>query len=267
MGNCCESKTKDTDGQVKPVSFATPLKDKSAPYCRDTTLIVKPDRRDDFLEKIHELQEKCLEEPLALMYRFGEDESCENTFHIFEQYKGEEGFKAHSKAAHLAIWDEFAATDPFMEPPQVDGFYEIRPSTTYHGVHFTGHHTGHRGHLHVTHHGKDQATETVKPSSGVKGEKLYCVNVSIKIKPTRREGLLQCIRANQQGTLNEEPLAASYVYGEDDHCPNTFHFHEQYKGPEGFEEHKKTKHFLEWEKFASNDPFDEPPKVVFFTES
>lgn len=267
MGNCCESKSKD-EGDVKPVSFDhhSPLKDKSAAYCRDTTLTIKPDRRGDFIEKVHELQSKALEAPLTLMYRFGEDENCENTFHIFEQYDGEKGFKAHCQADHLAVWDEFVATDPFEDAPQVDGFYEIRPSRTYHGHHFTGHHTGARGTLHVTHHGTDTSTKTAQKGSGEEGEKLYCVNVSIKVKPARREGFLQCIRGMQHGTLNDEPMAASYVYGEDDHDAQTFHFHEQYKGREGFEAHTKTKHFMDWEKFVSSDPFKEPPKVVFYTE-
>jgi quinol monooxygenase YgiN len=45
---------------------------------------------------------------------------------------------------------------------------------------------------------------------------------------------------------------------------NTFYLHEQYKSKEGFHEHTQSPHFAEWKKFASTDPFIQPPIVSFF---
>ena len=69
---------------------------------------------------------------------------------------------------------------------------------------------------------------------------------------------------NQAGTLSNEPLAVTYLYGEDTETPNVFHFHEQYVGQAGFEAHRQSAHFAEWEVFASSNPFTGPPEVFFF---
>ena len=58
------------------------------------------------------------------------------------------------------------------------------------------------------------------------GSKL-CVNVQLRVKPERRDEFIQCIRQNQQGTLQTEPLAIEYVWGEDTEEANTFHFYEK----------------------------------------
>jgi quinol monooxygenase YgiN len=95
---------------------------------------------------------------------------------------------------------------------------------------------------------------------------LYCLSVKLCIKSEVRSEFLDCIAANQHGTLSSEPLAVTYVYGEDEKEPNTFHFFEQYQGVEGFEAHTKTPHFAAWEEFASTEPFTEPPVVTFYTD-
>ena len=79
---------------------------------------------------------------------------------------------------------------------------------------------------------------------------LYCLNVQLCIKPERRDEFLATIKANQAGTLSKEPLAVTYLFGEDETTPNTFHFHEKYKGRAGFEAHTKAPHFAVWETFA-----------------
>ena len=94
----------------------------------------------------------------------------------------------------------------------------------------------------------------------------YCLNVKLCIKPERRSEFIQCIRANQQGTLSTEPLALEYVWGEDTSEPNTFHFYEKYEGRGGFEAHTQTPHFEAWEAFAATAPFTEPPVVSFYEE-
>lgn len=95
---------------------------------------------------------------------------------------------------------------------------------------------------------------------------LYCLNVCIRIKPERRAEFLRCIAANQHGTLTSEPLAVTYVYGEDVDETNTWYFFEQYIGNAGFEAHCQTYHFKEWETFASSNPFQMTPEVKFFIE-
>ena len=94
----------------------------------------------------------------------------------------------------------------------------------------------------------------------------YCLNVKLSVKPERRGEFIDCIRANQEGTLRREPLALEYVWGEDTEQPNTFHFYEKYEGRGGFEAHTQTEHFADWEVFAATDPFTEPPVVSFYEE-
>ena len=103
-----------------------------------------------------------------------------------------------------------------------------------------------------------QADSTLPP--------LYCLNIQLDVKPERREEFLKCIRANQYGTLTTEPLAVTYIFGEDETIPNTFHFFEQYLGKEGFVAHTESPHFAAWEEFASSEPFTAPPKVSFYKE-
>ena len=55
-----------------------------------------------------------------------------------------------------------------------------------------------------------------------------------------------------------------YEWGECTKEPNTFHFHEQYLGKEGFDAHAATPHFADWEAFAATDPFTKEPEVSFF---
>jgi len=95
---------------------------------------------------------------------------------------------------------------------------------------------------------------------------MYCLNVKLAVKPERRDEFLECIKNNQRGTLGTEPLAVVYTYGEEVDNPNTFYFHEKYKGKEGFEAHAAAPHFAAWEKFAATDPFTSPPEVFFFDE-
>ena len=94
----------------------------------------------------------------------------------------------------------------------------------------------------------------------------YHVQVILRIKPDRRDDFLACILTNQQQTLSTEPLALSYVFGEDETTPNTFHFSEAYKSKQGFEDHCATPHFAAWEKFVQTDPFTQPPEVYKFVD-
>jgi quinol monooxygenase YgiN len=97
-------------------------------------------------------------------------------------------------------------------------------------------------------------------------EKKYCLNVTIWVKPERREEFLACIKQNQTGTLSTEPLVRGYTWGESTSEPNTFYFQEQFASEEGFIAHTQTPHFAVWKEFADSDPFTKPPEVKFFRE-
>ena len=94
---------------------------------------------------------------------------------------------------------------------------------------------------------------------------LFCLNVSVYIKPERRDEFLLAVKQNAIGTLTTEPLNRLYTWGESTTEPNTFHFQEQFVGEAGFEEHKKTAHFAVWLEFANDadSPFSKPP--IFFS--
>ena len=68
----------------------------------------------------------------------------------------------------------------------------------------------------------------------------YCLHVRLQVRAERRDEFLECIQANQRGTLTTEPLALAYLFGEDETSTNTFHFFEAYKGRAGFEAHTQT---------------------------
>jgi quinol monooxygenase YgiN len=170
-------------------------------------------------------------EPLAVTYLFGEDETAPNTFRFFEAYKGRAGFEAHTKTPHFADWETFVATDPLSAPPQVQ-FYSEFPAGAPRLPELTAEH--------------------------------YCLGVCLRVKPERRDEFLESIKANQRGTLTTEPLVVTYLVGEDETAPNTFHLFEAYKGRAGFEAHTKSPHFAVWEKFVATEPFSAPPQVLLY---
>ena len=205
-------------------------------YCLNVKLCIKPEVREPFLECIRANQRGTLSsaEPLAVTYVFGEDESTPNTFHFFEQYRGVEGFEAHTKSPHFADWETFAATEPFTEPPVVSFYTEDAP--------------GRAG---------------LAPASAAP---LFCLHVALHVKPERRNAFLGAMRGDQEGALTTEPACASYLFGEDANEPNTFHMYEAYAyGRAGFEAHAKSESYAAWSAFKQTDPFSRPATVSYFT--
>lgn len=102
-------------------------------------------------------------------------------------------------------------------------------------------------------------------SNEYKGKR-FCLNVNVFVKPERREAFLKAIAINSAGTLSNEPLNISYLWGESTTEKNTFHFQEQFKGEEGFIAHTNSPHFATWKEFADaeDSPFWKPPVVFFF---
>ena len=98
------------------------------------------------------------------------------------------------------------------------------------------------------------------------GKGRYCLNVTLYPNPARREEFVDCIRNNQNNSV-QEPKCVQYTWGESTTESNVFHFHEEYEDKDGFEFHTKTPHFALWDKFASSDnAFTKPPEVLFFEE-
>lgn len=93
-------------------------------YCLGVTVVVKPERRDEFLKNIQANQRGTRStEKLVVSYLYGEDNDAKNTFYLFEAYKGRAGFEAHTGSEHFAVWSKFVDTTPFTTPPQLD-FYK-----------------------------------------------------------------------------------------------------------------------------------------------
>lgn len=204
-------------------------------YCLNVKLVIKPEVRTEFMECIKNNQHGTLtKEKLAVTYIWGEDEKTPNTFHFFEQYQGRKGFEAHTKTAHFAAWEQFASTDPFAEPPTVSFYEEDSP-------------------------GREGLAQVPD------GQSLFCLNVALHCKPERREDFLLALRADQAGALDSEPACVSYLFGEDENQPNTFHMFERYIGRHGFEEHAKSDHYAKWSEFKASEPFSAPATVAYYS--
>ena len=96
------------------------------------------------------------------------------------------------------------------------------------------------------------------------GQCVFCLNVTLVVKPERREEFLGKILADQEGTLRDEPDALLFLVGEDTAVRNTFYLHEEYVGEAGFEAHKRAPHFAPWQAFCDSNPFVAPPQVCFY---
>lgn len=105
---------------------------------------------------------------------------------------------------------------------------------------------------------------TMMSSSGsTTTNKPYGVNLKFSIKPDRREEFLSIAKDTQRKSLETEPLALQYIFGEDVDTPNTFHVHKQFIGEEGLVAHRKTEHGVNWDAFSNSDPFTTDGQPTF----
>jgi quinol monooxygenase YgiN len=196
----------------------------SALFCLNVCLRVKPERREEFLDCIRANQEGTLAtEPLAVTYAYGEDESTPNTWRFFEQYLGKAGFEAHTQTDHFAAWEAFASSEPspFSAPPEVRFFVEDSAASVCAGA---------------------AAVREVLDDGDF--TKLFCLDVTMSVKPESRDAFLEALRHDQKGAVAAEPLAVSYLFGEDTETANVFHMFEAYSGGrDGFAAHAKTPHY------------------------
>jgi quinol monooxygenase YgiN len=204
----------------------------SGPIALNVKVLVKPERRAEFLKKIqYHAKQTVKTEPGALQFTLGEDTETKNVFHFHEQYKEQKDLDYHQASPHFVKWEEFCATDPFTAETVVN-------------VYQCDH---------------DPTPVTMRSA--------YCLNVELCIQPELRDEFLKVILNNQKGS-RAEPFCLQYDFGESVDTPNSFYFHEQYtgadKGKEGFDAHAIAPHFQIWEKFAATDPFSKPPVVSFY---
>ena len=220
-------------------------------YCLNVCLRIKPERRAEFLRCISANQLGTLTtEPLAVTYVYGEDETDSDTWRFFEQYAGKDGFDAHRRTPHFAKWEEFASTDPFAAPPEVRFFEEDSSGASCLGSRMV------RDALLAF--GGDGRHATAR---------LFCLDVTMTVRPEKRDAFLDALRADQRGAVTSEPNAVSYLFGEDDTTPNVFHMFEAYSGGGrgGFEEHARTEHYGKWAEFkVDEEPFSSPPVVGYY---
>ena len=216
------------------ISVISGFSAKVKPYCLNLRCSIKPDRREEFISKLKEQQQKTLEESESLQYVIGEETESTNTFYIHEQYLGREGYDAHCNMPHVAEWERYKQSNAFIEggEPIVQCFY-----------------------------GEQEPVKTPVRSA-------YCVAVELYIKPDVIEEFTQVIEGNSRGSNNDEPLCLQYVYGKSTTDSNLFIFHEEYTGgndgKDGFDAHASTPHFKVWEEFAAKEPFTKDPVVHFF---
>lgn len=217
----------------------------SALFCLNVCLRVKPERREEFLDCIRANQEGTLAtEPLAVTYAYGEDESTPNTWRFFEQYLGKAGFEAHTQTDHFAAWEAFASSEPspFSAPPEVRFFVEDSAASVCAGA---------------------AAVREVLDDGDF--TKLFCLDVTMSVKPESRDAFLEALRHDQKGAVAAEPLAVSYLFGEDTETANVFHMFEAYSGGrDGFAAHAKTPHYAKWAEFKATEPFSAPAKVGYY---
>eukprot|EP00588_Corethron_pennatum_P010176 CAMPEP_0194272574 /NCGR_PEP_ID=MMETSP0169-20130528/6110_1 /TAXON_ID=218684 /ORGANISM="Corethron pennatum, Strain L29A3" /LENGTH=229 /DNA_ID=CAMNT_0039015275 /DNA_START=82 /DNA_END=771 /DNA_ORIENTATION=- len=207
----------------------------SGPVGLNLKISLKPERRDDFFKVIqNDAKQTVATEPGALQFTLGEDTEKINIFYLHEQYKEMKDVEHHQTTPHFDEWQAFCETEPFTADPVIDVYRRYD------------------GDAH---------------SPGITGPGTYCLNVELCIRPEVRDTFMECILNNQRGSRNE-PLCLQYDFGESVETPNSFYFHEQYKGAdggrEGFEAHAASPHFAAWEEFAATGPFTKPPVVAFY---
>jgi quinol monooxygenase YgiN len=92
----------------------------------------------------------------------------------------------------------------------------------------------------------------------------YCINLSCKVQPDRRDDFVHLIKGNQRLTLQDEPEALQYVVGQDVQDETRFYIHEQFTSEQAFFYHKTTPHNANWKAFCATNPFIDSPTVSLY---
>lgn len=91
-------------------------------FCLNANLYIRPERREEFLRVIESARSQSIREPLCAEYNFGESIETSNTFHVHQEYIGDdggkEGFELHADTPHYQRWKDFSNhQEPFTEEP------------------------------------------------------------------------------------------------------------------------------------------------------
>mmetsp|Transcript_5818 Transcript_5818/g.8729 ORF Transcript_5818/g.8729 Transcript_5818/m.8729 type:complete len:172 (+) Transcript_5818:25-540(+) len=110
-------------GEAPTPSLTTPEK----VFALNVKLVVKEERRDDFLSTItYDQKQTLLLEPGAIAFVVGADFYDSNTFYLHEEYKSLADFQYHMSTEHYAKWDAFCKEEPFVS--QVNDAYFVLPN-------------------------------------------------------------------------------------------------------------------------------------------
>ena len=89
--------------------------------CVNANLCIQPDHREEFLNVLENARVKSIQEPCCLEYQFGKSLTTKNTFHVHQEYigdnEGQDGLDKHCQTKHYQRWKDFASKKPFTKSP------------------------------------------------------------------------------------------------------------------------------------------------------
>lgn len=212
------------------------------PLCAvNVKMSVKPEKRDAWLTACADNIRHTRNEEGNLQCSISQAVDDPNMFYFHERFVDDAAYHKHRDSPHFAKYSEFENTEqPLNAWPEYCFFTPLGEGED----------------------GSPEQLRTIPETIPA-----YCVTVNVYPTLEAREEFLRVLAANKAGTEATEPLVLQYTYGESTTEPNTFHFHEEYKGAEngkeGFDAHAATPHFADWEAFAGKNPFVKPPEVIF----
>ena len=96
-------------------------------YTLLVTIHIKPERRDEFLNSmLGDARGSVMNEPGCLRFDVIQDEADANTIYLYEVYRDQAAFDAHSQAPHFLEWRE-KVKDWYSQPTTVQKGNTIYP--------------------------------------------------------------------------------------------------------------------------------------------
>lgn len=89
---------------------------------------------------------------------------------------------------------------------------------------------------------------------------MYCLMVTMQIKPDRVEQFREAILDDAIGSVNDEPGCVRFDVHQDSEDENRFYLYEVYKDAEAFEAHKQAPHFKRF--FEATDGIHSVPPEI-----
>ena len=95
-------------------------------YVACVTVVVEPDRQEEFIKATIENAGKTRLEPNNIRFDVLRSEANPNQFFLYEAYKNPDGFKSHQQTEHYLKWRETVA-DWMAEPRKGVRHFSIFP--------------------------------------------------------------------------------------------------------------------------------------------